>query len=108
MPSRGKKKRAGLSRQRFRLAGSRRQLRPQHGRARAVLDLDSFFDTPRLPLKELVASRGDADAGEPEKPAGEAPGADPQTHRDMRPFDNFVKAGEDWRAIFEPETKAKW
>jgi hypothetical protein len=39
---------------------------------------------------------------------GEAPGADPQTHRDMRPFDNFVKAGEDWRAIFEPETKAKW
>jgi hypothetical protein len=39
---------------------------------------------------------------------GEAPGADPQTHRGMRPFDNFVKAGEDWRAIFEPETKAKW
>ena len=39
---------------------------------------------------------------------GEAPGADPQTHRGMRPFDNFVKAGEDWRAIFESETKAKW
>ena len=39
---------------------------------------------------------------------GEAPGADPQTHRDMRPFDNFVRADQDWREVFGSETKAKW
>ena len=39
---------------------------------------------------------------------GDAPGADPQTHNNMRPYDNFVKAGQDWREIFESETKAKW
>ena len=39
---------------------------------------------------------------------GEAPGADPQTHRDMRPFDHFVKAGQDWREVFAPEIRAKW
>ncbi len=39
---------------------------------------------------------------------GAAPGADPATHRGMRPYDDFVRAGEDWWAKFEPEIKAKW
>ncbi len=35
-------------------------------------------------------------------------GADPATHAFMRPYDNFVRAGEDWRAVFAPEIKAKF
>ena len=40
---------------------------------------------------------------------GEAPpGLDPQTHRDMRAYDDFIKAGDDWRTVFGHEIKAKW
>jgi phthalate 4,5-dioxygenase oxygenase subunit len=40
---------------------------------------------------------------------GKAPrGSAPQSHNDMRPYDNFVKAGDDWKAIFAPEIKAKF
>ena len=35
-------------------------------------------------------------------------GCDPSTHRSVRPYDAFVKAGEDWRAIFDPQIIAKW
>jgi hypothetical protein len=37
-----------------------------------------------------------------------APAVQPETHNNMRPYDNFVKADQDWRALFDPETKAKW
>ena len=41
--------------------------------------------------------------------AGKRPrGADPATHGHMRPFDNFVRRGEDWKKKFEPEIKAKF
>ena len=39
---------------------------------------------------------------------GAPPGLDPATHNNMRAYDDFVKAGADWRAVFEPNTKAKW
>jgi len=35
-------------------------------------------------------------------------GCDPSTHRSVRPYDAFVKAGDDWRAIFDPQIIAKW
>jgi phenylpropionate dioxygenase-like ring-hydroxylating dioxygenase large terminal subunit len=41
--------------------------------------------------------------------AGEAaPGVMPESHRDMRPYDDFVRAGQDWRAVFDTQTRAKW
>lgn len=41
--------------------------------------------------------------------AGKRPrGAHPATHGHMRPFDNFVRRGEDWKKKFEPEIKAKF
>ena len=41
--------------------------------------------------------------------AGETPaGVDPATHRDVRAYDDFVKAGQDWRDAILPHTKAKW
>ncbi len=39
---------------------------------------------------------------------GAPPGVEPSTHNNIRPYDGFVRAGEDWRAKFDPETKAKW
>ena len=41
--------------------------------------------------------------------AGRTPrGTDPRKHGHMRPHDNFVKAGDDWRKVFEEEIKAKF
>ena len=40
---------------------------------------------------------------------GKAPrGSDPHSHSGMRPYDNFVKAGQDWKLIFADEIKAKF
>ncbi len=36
------------------------------------------------------------------------PGADPATHRDVRPHDRILKAGENWKEVFPPEMKPKW
>ncbi len=35
-------------------------------------------------------------------------GCDPSTHRGVRPYDDFVRAGRDWREVFDPEIIAKW
>ena len=35
-------------------------------------------------------------------------GVDPAKHADMRPHDNFVKAGDDWRKVFGDDIKAKF
>lgn len=39
---------------------------------------------------------------------GAAPGVTPESHGRVRAYDDFVKAGADWRDIFESETRAKW
>ena len=36
------------------------------------------------------------------------PGADPASHRNVRPHDNYLEAGADWRDSFLPELAAKW
>ena len=36
------------------------------------------------------------------------PGVDPESHRNVRPHDNYVEAGADWRETFLPELAAKW
>jgi phenylpropionate dioxygenase-like ring-hydroxylating dioxygenase large terminal subunit len=35
-------------------------------------------------------------------------GLDPNSYRDVRPFDNVVPPGTDWRTAFEKELTAKW
>ncbi|MBO23359.1 MAG: (2Fe-2S)-binding protein [Rhodospirillaceae bacterium] len=35
-------------------------------------------------------------------------GADPATHRDLRPHDDILPAGTDWREAYEDALKAKW
>ena len=35
-------------------------------------------------------------------------GADPASHRAVRPYDHIVAKDTDWRSIFEPELVAKW
>ncbi len=41
--------------------------------------------------------------------AGHRPrGADPQTHRNIRPYDDHLAADRDWHADFAPELVAKW
>ena len=41
--------------------------------------------------------------------AGKAPrGVEPKSHSHMRAYDNFVKAGDDWRKVFGEEAKAKF
>ena len=37
-----------------------------------------------------------------------APGADPQTHRGVRPHEGIVPAGQDWRQVFGGDIVAKW
>ena len=40
---------------------------------------------------------------------GEAPpGLDPAVHGDVRPHDNYIPSGSDWRAQLEAELRAKW
>ncbi|HYZ17873.1 MAG TPA: Rieske 2Fe-2S domain-containing protein [Candidatus Acidoferrum sp.] len=40
---------------------------------------------------------------------GEAPrGTDPTTHRDVRPYDDYLERGRDWRDAFAGELAAKW
>ena len=39
---------------------------------------------------------------------GSAPGADPQSHRGVRPHEGIVPAGQDWRKVFGDEIAAKW
>jgi len=39
---------------------------------------------------------------------GKPPGADPQTHRGVRPHEGIVPAGQDWRQVFGGEIAAKW
>jgi phenylpropionate dioxygenase-like ring-hydroxylating dioxygenase large terminal subunit len=40
---------------------------------------------------------------------GEAPkGADPATHRGVRPYDSFIKPGEDWRTVFAAGLAARF
>ena len=36
------------------------------------------------------------------------PGLDPAIHGNVRPHDNYLDAGKDWRELFEPELAAKW
>ncbi len=36
------------------------------------------------------------------------PGLDPASHGNVRPHDNYLEAGKDWRDIFEAELCAKW
>jgi phthalate 4,5-dioxygenase len=38
----------------------------------------------------------------------QAPGADPQSHRGVRPHEGIVPAGQDWRQAFGTEISAKW
>ncbi len=41
--------------------------------------------------------------------SGKAPrGVNPKSHNHMRAYDNFVKAGDDWRKVFGDEMKAKF
>jgi hypothetical protein len=35
-------------------------------------------------------------------------GLDPATHRNVRPYDDYVRADQDWRSVFDPEIVAKW
>lgn len=35
-------------------------------------------------------------------------GADPATHRDIRPYDGFMKTSDDWQKVFEKELEPKW
>ncbi len=35
-------------------------------------------------------------------------GVDPATHRNVRPYDDFVRADQDWRSVFDPQIVAKW
>ena len=37
-----------------------------------------------------------------------APGADPASHRGVRPHEGIVPAGADWRQAFGSEIAAKW
>ena len=37
-----------------------------------------------------------------------APGIDPESHGNVRPYDAMVAAGVDWRAAFADELTAKW
>jgi phthalate 4,5-dioxygenase oxygenase subunit len=39
---------------------------------------------------------------------GTPPGLDPETHRNVRAYDDFVKAGSDWWELFKPNIEAKW
>ncbi len=39
---------------------------------------------------------------------GFPPGADPATHRNIRPHDNYLSEKEDWREAFAGELQAKW
>ena len=40
---------------------------------------------------------------------GEAPrGVDPAAYRDVRPYDDYLNAGRDWRTAFAPELIARW
>jgi len=36
------------------------------------------------------------------------PGADPKTHRAIRPYDGLVPAGADWRQSFGDNLHCKW
>lgn len=36
------------------------------------------------------------------------PGVDPRTHGQVRPYDDYLPAGADWRQFFEKELTAKW
>ena len=38
----------------------------------------------------------------------EAPGIDPKSHGNVRPYDAVVPAGVDWREAFADELVAKW
>lgn len=38
----------------------------------------------------------------------EPPGLDPLIHGKVRPHDNYLDAGQDWRELFQPELAAKW
>ena len=40
---------------------------------------------------------------------GERPrGVDPAAYREVRPYDDYVHGGRDWRTVFAPELVAKW
>jgi hypothetical protein len=40
---------------------------------------------------------------------GERPrGVDPAAYREVRPYDDYLRAGRDWRTAFAPELVAKW
>ena len=36
------------------------------------------------------------------------PGVDPKIHGSVRPYDDYLPAGADWRQLFEDELSAKW
>lgn len=35
-------------------------------------------------------------------------GADPESHKNIRPYDGFMKTSDDWREVFADEIVAKW
>jgi hypothetical protein len=39
---------------------------------------------------------------------GVAPGADPATHRNVRPHEGIIRSDQDWRQAFGSEIVAKW
>jgi hypothetical protein len=50
----------------------------------------------------LLEATRDVEAGRRPK------GADPATHRHLRPHDGLVPAGADWRQVLGPDMVAKW
>ncbi len=60
---------------------------------------DRAIVTMRRMLLEAVAA---VERGET------APGADPQTHRSIRPYDGFVPPGAGWRETFGEDLRCRW
>ena len=54
-----------------------------------------------------IGEDGDATARAVER--GESPRAtDPSTYRNVRPYDNFIKPGEDWKTVFAKGLSARF
>jgi phthalate 4,5-dioxygenase oxygenase subunit len=59
--------------------------------------------------RAIIAARRLLLEGIDEVARGEQPrGADPATSRNIRPYDDYLDANQDWRRTFAPELIAKW
>ncbi len=56
-----------------------------------------------ISMRSMMAKAIDAVAK-----GSDPPGLAPETHRDARAYDDFVRAGGDWWDKFKPEIRAKW